>query len=191
MLFVTYLATLNLSYPTIKVYLSAISSLHTASVHHNDFNTQLTPRLQQVLKVIQKEKAGNSTPRVHQPITAYIMRQVKAELLKDQHSYYNILMWAACSLAFFGFLRSIEFTVPCQDLFNEEAYLSLGDLSVDSRAAPQLLRVTMKQSKTDPFRKGVTLTLGKTGNFLCPVEAILPYEAQGLVLSSFSMMEEF
>jgi len=119
----------------------------------------------------------NSTPRVRQPITAYIMRQVKAELLKDQHSYHNIVMWAACSLAFFGFLRSSEFTVPSQDLFDEELHLSLGDLSVDSRAAPQLLRVTIKQSKTDPFRKGVTLTLGKTSNFLCPVEAILPYLA--------------
>ena len=43
--------------------------------------------------------------------------------------------------------------------------------------APKLLRVKIKQFKTDPFRKGVTLTLGKTGNFLCPVEAILPYLA--------------
>jgi len=57
MLFVTYLATLNLSYPTIKVYLTAISSLHTASGHHNDLNTQLTPRLQQVLKGTEKKSS--------------------------------------------------------------------------------------------------------------------------------------
>jgi len=69
------------------------------------------------------------------------MRQVKAELLKDQYSYHNIMMWAACSLAFFGFLSSSKFTVPSQDLFDEEVHLSLGDLSVDSRAALQLLRV--------------------------------------------------
>jgi len=151
MLFVTYLDTLNLSYPTIKVYLSAISSLHMAFGHHNDFNTKLTHRLQQVLKGIRKEKAANSTPRVREPITEYILRQVKAELLKNQHSDHNIVIWAACSLAFFGFLHSSEFAVPSQDLFDEEVHLSSGDLSVDSRAAPQLLRVTIKQSKIDPF----------------------------------------
>jgi len=48
---------------------------------------------------------------------------------------------------------------------------------VDSRVAPKLLRVKIKQSKTDPFHRGGTLTLGKTGNFLCPVKAILPYLA--------------
>jgi len=87
------------------------------------------------------------------------------------------MMWAACKLSFLWFLGSSEFTVPSQDLFDEEVHLSLDDLSVDSRAAPQLLSVTIKQSKTDPFQKEVTLTLGKTGNFLCPVEAILPYLA--------------
>ena len=59
MFFVTYLATLNLSYPTIKVYLSTVGSLHTSSGYHNDFNAQLTPRLQQVLKGFRKEKAAH------------------------------------------------------------------------------------------------------------------------------------
>ena len=35
----------------------------------------------------------------------------------------------------------------------------------------------IKQSKTDPFRQGVTLFLGKTGLPICPVDAILPYLA--------------
>ena len=38
-----------------------------------------------------------------------------------------------------------------------------------------VLRVTLKQSKTDPFRKGICLFLGKTATNLCPVAAMLNY----------------
>jgi len=48
---------------------------------------------------------------------------------------------------------------------------------VDSRDQPQLLKATIKQSKADPFRKGVDLYLGATSGTLCPVKALLPYLA--------------
>ncbi len=38
-----------------------------------------------------------------------------------------------------------------------------------------MIRVTIKQSKTDPFRKGIDLFIGKTESDLCPVAAILGY----------------
>lgn len=51
---------------------------------------------------------------------------------------------------------------------------------VDDRANPQLLRVIIKQSKTDPFRQGVSMFLGRTDSSICPVKALLPYlVAQG------------
>lgn len=37
------------------------------------------------------------------------------------------------------------------------------------------MRVTIKQSKTDPFRKGISLFLGCTSSELCPVKAVLSY----------------
>ena len=49
--------------------------------------------------------------------------------------------------------------------------------SSDSRLAPSVVIVTIKQSKTDLFRQGVKLHLGKTGTDICPVCAILPYLA--------------
>ena len=33
----------------------------------------------------------------------------------------------------------------------------------------------LKSSKTDPFRKGILLTIGATNNHLCPVRAMLNY----------------
>ncbi len=46
---------------------------------------------------------------------------------------------------------------------------------MDNPENPQVLRVTIKQSKTDPFRKGIDLYLGKTAADLCPVRAVLNY----------------
>ena len=48
---------------------------------------------------------------------------------------------------------------------------------MDSRSAPSLIWVQIKASKTDPFRQGVTLVIGRTNNNLCPVTAILVYMA--------------
>ena len=89
------------------------------------------------------------------------------------------MMWAACCMVFFGFLRSNEFTVPSPGQF---------DHSIDSSRyftrQPTVTsngpEITIKQSKTDPFRQGVTLSLGRTDHEICPVQAIVSYlAAQG------------
>ena len=87
------------------------------------------------------------------------------------------MIWAACCLAFFGFLRVSEFTIPANDQYDESCHLSFNSISVDNRSNPQQLRISIKQSKTDPFRKGVDIFLGTTGDTVCPVKGILPYLA--------------
>ncbi len=44
-------------------------------------------------------------------------------------------------------------------------------------AAATVTQVRLKTSKTDPFRKEVDVYVGKTGNDLCPVSAMLAYLA--------------
>ena len=63
-LFASYLATQNISYTTIKVYLSAVRHMHVSMGLHNFFNAQLTPRLQLTLKGIQKSQTSTHPPRV-------------------------------------------------------------------------------------------------------------------------------
>jgi len=87
------------------------------------------------------------------------------------------MMWVACRLAIFGFLHSSGFTTPSQKEYDPTVHLIVKDLAVDKKSDPQLLRVVIKQSKTDPFRLGVTLFLGKTSSPICPVEPLLPYIA--------------
>ena len=54
-------------------------------------------------------------------------------------------------------------------------HLSFGDVSVDNQESPRQLRVRLKASKTDPFRAGVDVFVGATGNDLCPVSAVLSF----------------
>jgi len=177
-LFVTHLAAANISHTTIKVYLSAIRHMHIIAGLHNSFNEQLTPRLQLVIRGIKKSQALTTPQRVRLPITLAIMQSIKQRLSDQPHSYSNIMLWAACCLAFFGFLRVSEFTVPCHTDYDPSLHLSLQDISIDNRDNPRILKVNIKQSKTDPFRQGVQIYLGATDTPLCPILGILPYLAR-------------
>ena len=67
--------------------------------------------------------------------------------------------------------------MPAQAAYDPEEHLSLPDIAIDSRLSPSVVQVKIKQSKTDPFRQGVHLYLGKTDEDICPITGILPYLA--------------
>ena len=48
---------------------------------------------------------------------------------------------------------------------------------MDSVEHPQVLRVRLKASKTDPFRVGINVSVGRTDKALCPVSEVLAYMA--------------
>ena len=90
------------------------------------------------------------------------MFKIRSVLANRPCDYNNIMLWAACCLAFFGFLRCSEFTVPTQDSFDNTTHLSYRDVSVDNWHDPQLISIRIKQSKT-------SLMLSKTNELVCPV----------------------
>ena len=177
LLFVTYLGQLELNHKTIKIYLSAVRNLHITTGHFKSFETQLSPRVERILKGIKLTQANSKPPRSRLLITSSIMCKIRAVPAKSPHDYNNIMLWAACCLAFFGFLRCSEFTIPSQDTFDDVVHSSFKDKSVDDWKNPKVIAIRIKQSKTDPFRKGVTLMLGKTDDMVCPVSGLLPYLA--------------
>ena len=64
---------------------------------------------------------------------------------------------------------------PSANAYDSDYHLSLADVSADHRLKPSLIHVRIKASKTDPFRRGTTVVLGKTGKDLCPITAIVGF----------------
>ena len=60
--------------------------------------------------------------------------------------------------------------MPSDGAYDPSAHLSYGDVRTDSLVNPSYITVA---SKTDPFRKGVTVHIGATKSQLCPVAAVL------------------
>ena len=53
-----------------------------------------------------------------------------------------------------------EFTVNSAQEVEKDTCLSTQEMAVDSHTNPSMVRVYLKQSKTDPFRPGVYIFLG-------------------------------
>jgi hypothetical protein len=81
-------------------------------------------------------------------------------------------------VGFLWFLRISEMTVPAQLGYDPSVHLSPADISFDHASNPTIMFITIKQSKTDPFRNGVTLVLGRTWGPLCPVAGMAAYLKQ-------------
>ena len=133
--------------------------------------------LQYVLQGIKRFQATNGVnkPRPRLPITSAIMRQLKRYWESKGPSYNHTMFWAAACTCFFGFLRLGEATVSSMEAYDPSVHLSVADISIDSRDSPTVVIVRIKASKTDPYRTGVDIHLGKTGKDLCPVAAVLSY----------------
>ena len=71
------------------------------------------------------------------------------------------------------FLQSEEITIPGTNAF--KYHLSWKDLAIDSQTEPTSLQLILKGSKTDPFRGGVKVIIGQTGDELCPVASMMAY----------------
>ena len=59
--------------------------------------------------------------------------------------------------------------------FSPQMYLCFSDIAVDNALSPNTISIKLKHSKTDQFKKGVKLVMGRTNDDLCPVTALLPY----------------
>jgi len=85
------------------------------------------------------------------------------------------MMWAICCTVSFGSLCCSDFTISSQQTCDLTVHLLIEDLAIDSTTTPSVVKLTIRQSETNPFCKGADLYLGKKEADLCPILAILPY----------------
>ena len=179
-MFVTHCATsLGLSYSTIKQYLNGIR-YHCVKLA--GFNPLLTDagvtlnKLQLVMRGIRKTEVKFNR-QVRMPVTSFVLGRL-INLLNGGvfGPYMDSLMKAACSLAFFAFLRCGEFTTQAQS-FDAQNDLCYSDITVVTHEAGQLekMYLKIKVSKADPFRQGCTIVLFTTATDTCPVQNMVHF----------------
>ena len=106
------------------------------------------PWLQQMLRGVKTTRGMEGRPiQRKQPIMAQIMRHLRG-IMGEENT-----MWAAFSVAIFGFLQTGEFTVPSQKEYDPEVHLNVGDVSTNP-CNPNVIHIKLKKSKTDPCYQG-------------------------------------
>ena len=175
--FSAFLADEGLAPQSIKSYLAAIRNMQLSLSLPDPREKSALPVLKRVLAGISRSRLGRGQPsKVRLPVTATLLRRVKRELERSAHPEKQVL-WAVCCTAFFGFFRLGELLLARATDFNPRLHLAWGDLAIDNRQNPRMIRFRLKQSKADPFGRGADIVMGKTGCSLCPVAAVLGYTA--------------
>lgn len=154
---------LNLSHSTIKLYLAAVR-FHYRVPNPLCSATDTCVRLQTVMRGIQKQKC---TKEKRRPITYSVLVQIH-NLKRRMFGVFNdTMLQAACSTAFFAYLRCGEFTI---NNAKQDNILRTEDMVMDTEETAFTL--ILRRSKTDPFRKGIQIRLFQSGQTVCPVQCM-------------------
>ena len=168
-LFCTHLASYS-SHDNIKVHLAAIK--HHAIIE--GFPTPLKDfdRLYLSVRGIKRSLGSSRSLPKRLPITPSLLRVIHHNLFNSSRLFQDkIMIWAAITTAFFGFLRISEYTSTHKTSHDPTLTLLLSDVSFGL----DCVSLNIKASKTDPFRQGVTVRIAANHSFLCPVAALLSY----------------
>ena len=153
-----------------KLHLSAIK--HQAIVENHNIPFRDYDRLYLLLRGIKRAQGRSHSLPKRLPITPSLLRTINGNLFNSSRLFQDKLMiWAALTTAFFGFLRISEYTTPRKTQFDPASTLLRSDVMVGSRSA----HLRLKTSKTDPFRQGVTVRIMSNNTILCPINALQQY----------------
>jgi len=148
-LYISYLFEEGLTASTIRVYLSAVRSMHV-------FAGVLYPT--EMLRVrLALKGAVRQTPQPVRklPITIDILRKL---INNTKHRFDRLLLNAVMTLAFFGCLRLSEFCIPDRTTFSSKLHVCVSDITLDSKS--KTLSLFLRRSKTDVDNKGVLIYIG-------------------------------
>ena len=149
----------------VKGYLAAVRhspiGLGLGDPHIGDM-----PQLEYVVNGL-KQMYCPASSRTRLPITPELLWQLRSVWATWPQRRDASMLWAAACMCFFGFLRAGEVAIPSDSSFDPSVHMAQGDVQVDSVTCPQYLEVTIKTSKTDPFRRGVSIYF--LGDFCNPV----------------------
>jgi integrase len=160
---------------TLKLYLTGLKSYHIdLGLDTSAFEDE---RLERTIRGIKREHP-DAPRRERTPLVRPKLLRILRVLSYPRYatSQEGITLRAAFTLAFAAFLRIGEITYSAHDL----QALDFGRWFVTKRSVViakdgSALEISLPASKTDPFRKSVTITVAATGDAGCPVKAMSSY----------------
>ena len=154
---------------TIKTYLAAVRNLHISCGHGDPLMGKLL--LKKVLWGILRYQGQRRILR--QPVTPGTLIAIRPILEAWLGEGEFFMIWAAFTLAFYGFLSCSEFTYPGVHSFRPQFDLGTDCVSFyPSLVCPQHIVVTLKSSKTDFSRQGQSVVIAKAPGPVCAVSAM-------------------
>ena len=158
----------TLAYGTIKSYLCGIQ--FTSITYGYPCLIQNMQRLYYLMRGVRRFQGGTFHRSKRIPITTTNCHQLLSYLrLLPICVHDKLMLWSAITVAFFGLLRSAEFTSPFVSRFNQSTLL-LSDIVFSPDRS--YIKIHLRCSKTDPFKAGCDVRVGATGDTLCPVSAL-------------------
>ena len=169
----------SLAPSSIAVYVAAVASLHCSAGLRDP--TRHNPLLQLAKRGTRRVRGPPASPP-RRPITTQVLADLLAAL-KHFHSLCQQdrrMLAAAFSLAFYGFLRISEFTLPSLNRFDARVHASAASICWGR----EYFTFHICQSKTDQCSHGQRIRIPRVGGPLhvCPYAAMARYTA-GRVLT--------
>ena len=152
---------------TLKSYVTGVRSVHV-DMGYEDLAAFHSPQLERIIAGLRRMR-GEAGSLERRPITKDLLLQMLPHF--NRRTREGATLHAAFCLAFAAFLRIGEFTYSAKDLedpdfsqwFLTRRFVTLYE---------DHLELTLPASKTDPFRRGITLSIAASDDDACPVQAL-------------------
>ena len=161
----------RISHKSIKVYLCGVQ--FWSKINGGSVLIENMLRLDYVITAIRRAQGTSFDRPARPPVTLQMLQEICAFISNTESPFDRDMLTAAVLLAFFGLLRVSEYTCPSSSTFDASSNLLVSDVTIDWKK--KVARIFIKKSKTDPFRKGVTIRVGVLPHYLCPVHALIRY----------------
>ena len=152
---------------TLKSYVTGVRSVHV-DMGYEDLAAFHSPQLERVIAGLRRMR-GEAGSLERRPITKDLLLQMLPYF--SLRTREGVTLYAAFCLAFAAFLRVGEFTYSTKDLNDPDFsqwFLTRRSVTLHE----DHLELTLPASKTDPFRRGITLKVAASGDNACPVQAL-------------------
>ena len=157
--YAAYLAEEGLAPSSIKSYLAVVRDRQLSLGLPEPREQSSLPLLKRVQAGIGRVRLSRGRPcKQRLPITTHMLRQMKVAVEVMAHEG-KLVLWAICCVAFFGLFRLGELLLDAKTSFNTQIHLAWGDVAVDDRQNPTMVRL---HSKTDQAEEPMWYWGGRT-----------------------------